>query len=202
MATGWFIALEGLDGSGTTSQTRALASALRARGHTVLETREPTDGRIGRQIRALLGDHENVHDPHVIALLFAADRLEHLRNEVEPALRRGDVVLCDRYVISSWVYQSLECDGAWVRSINGQATWPDATLLLELDAKTALARVHARDPEGDRDIYETLPTQQAVADGYAKVVAEAHPGVLVIDGAARIESVTAALLAQCVELGL
>ncbi len=202
MARGRFIALEGLDGSGTTSQTRQLAIALRARGHTVLETREPTDGRMGRQIRALLADHEHVHDPHVIALLFAADRLEHLRAEVEPALARGEVVLCDRYVISSWVYQSLACDGTWVRSINGRATWPDATLLLELDAKTALARVHARDPEGSRDIYETLSTQEAVARGYQAVVAEGHPGLEVIDGAASIASVTDALLAACVRLGL
>lgn len=168
----------------------------------MLETREPTDGRIGRQIRELLADHQVVHDPHVIALLFAADRLEHLRNEVEPALARGDVVLCDRYVISSWVYQSLDCDGAWVRSVNARAKWPDATLLLNLDAKTALARVHARDPEGARDIYETLPTQEAVARGYQAVIDEAHPGVEVIDGAASIAAVTEALLAACVRLGL
>ena len=112
---GRFIAIEGIDGSGTTLQTRLLADWLAARGHTVLETREPSHGPIGVLVRERLSVRSAPLEPAALALLFAADRLDHLAREVVPAIARGAVVLSDRYLLSSLAYQSLDCDAAWVR---------------------------------------------------------------------------------------
>ena len=167
----------------------------------MLETREPTAGPIGQRIRALIAERGEGGDPRVIALLFAADRLEHLRTEVEPALERGDVVVCDRYVISSWVYQSLECDPDWVRSINTHARWPDYTAILEVDPTEALNRVHARTPEDQREIYEKAEVQERVARGYTAVAAEGLPNVHRIDGAQSLDAVTQSLLDSLITAG-
>lgn len=192
--TARFIVLEGLDGSGTTSQAMALTASLRARGHTVLQTREPSDGAIGRQTRELLrADRPAPADPHLVALLFAADRLAHVHDEIEPALARGEIVVCDRYVVSSWVYQSLDCDPAWVRAINARAPWPDVTVLLDVPVDVALERVRTR--AGVQEIYDAEATQQRIAAAYHEVVAENHPGLVVVDGTGSIEDVAARVLA-------
>ena len=196
------MALEGLDGSGTSTQATALRNALQARGHTVHTTHEPSTGTIGMQARAMLGRTDAPPDPHLLALLFAADRLDHVAQEIEPALQRGEVILCDRYVMSSWVYQALDCDAAWVESINARAPWPDLTLVLTVDAAEATRRVHARTPEHAREIYETEAIQRRVASAYADALARELPGVVEIDGAQPIESVTAALLDVCIARGL
>jgi dTMP kinase len=191
---GRFIVLEGLDGSGTTSQADALATRLRAQGAVVLQTREPSDGAIGRQTRALLrADRTPPPDPHLVALLFAADRLAHVHDEIEPALARGEIVVCDRYVVSSWVYQSLACDPAWVRAINAFAPWPDLTVLLDVSVDVALARVRER--AGVSEIYDGQATQRRVAAGYRDVLAEGHPDLVVVDGVGTIEEVAARVLA-------
>ncbi len=196
------MALEGLDGSGTSTQATALREALRARGHTVHTTHEPSTGSIGVQARALLGRKDAPPDPHLLALLFAADRLDHVGQEIEPALARGEVVVCDRYVMSSWVYQSLDCDAAWVESINTHAPWPDATFVLTVDAAEASRRVHSRTPEHAREIYETEAIQRRVEAAYTSALARDLPGVEAVDGTETIEAVSRALLERCVALGL
>ncbi len=200
MARGRFIALEGMDGSGTTSQAHALAEALTARGHAVLVTCEPSGGAIGTLIRQRLRGADRPLEPQALALLFAADRLDHVHTEVEPALADGKVVICDRYVISSWVYQSLECDAAWVRTINARAPWPDLTLVVQVPPEVARRRRARRG--GPAELYETEHLQARVADGYAAVVAEGHRGVVSVDGTPEPTAVTAALLQHCVALGL
>lgn len=202
MAKGTFVALEGLDGSGTSTQATALSQALRARGHTVHATFEPSTGSLGTQARALLGRKDHPADPHLLALLFAADRLDHVAAEIEPALQRGEVVVCDRYVLSSWVYQSLQCDAAWVETINARAPWPDATFLLRVSAEEGTRRVHARTAEHDREIFETAPIQRRVAAAYDAAFKRQLPGVVPLDGSAPIEAVTATLLRHCDALGL
>src|SRR5688572_4731702 len=101
MTRGRFIALEGLDGSGTTTQAARLADALGARGRTVVRTQEPSHGPIGRLVREALRSLDAPLDPDALALLFAADRRDHVASEIEPALARGHDVVCDRYVMSS-----------------------------------------------------------------------------------------------------
>src|SRR5258705_309057 len=99
-----FIVLEGLDGAGTTTQTERLAAALRARGQTVLATAEPTDGPVGRLLRRFLSGELEIEET-AQALLFAADRLHHLQNQIEPTLAGGAIVISDRYYLSNLAYQ-------------------------------------------------------------------------------------------------
>jgi len=202
-----FLVFEGIDGSGTTTQRGRVAERLRARGHRVHETREPSDGPIGALTRGLLavvpGAPRTV-DPAGLALLFAADRLEHLAREIEPALARGDLVICDRYVVSSWVYQSLDCDPVWVRTLNERARWPDLSFVFDLAAELALARVAARREATGEAIerFDVPETQRRLARGYAAALAEGLPGVVRIDASASIDAVTEAIVARCVASGL
>lgn len=204
-----FLVLEGIDGSGTTTQSMRLAERLRARGHRVLETREPSRGPIGTMTRQMLaaGSAQTV-GPEALALLFAADRLEHLAREIEPALARGELVICDRYLVSSWVYQSLDCDPSWVRTINRHARWPDRTFVFGLPAELALARVAARRVASGEPVerFDEADTQRRLAEGYARVLGDsdpqAVPGMIPIDATAEIAAVTEALLGHCIAAGL
>lgn len=196
---GTFIALEGLDGSGTTTQQEALATALRSKGHAVHTTREPSDRSIGRLARAALGSRSDV-DPATLALLFAADRLDHVRAEIRPALARGDVVVCDRYLVSSWVYQGLECDPAWVETINARAPWPTITFLLEVSVDVAVQRMADRGQSIER--FETAALQRRVAQAYEQVANRALHGFYRIDGTETPAEVTAQMLTICAEYGL
>ncbi len=202
---GRFIAIEGIDGSGTTLQTRALADWLEGRGVSVLETREPSRAAIGRLIRERLAVRGTALDPAALALLFAADRIDHVMGEVVPALERGTVVLSDRYLLSSLAYQSLDCDAAWVREINARAPPPDLTLVLEVPAEVAFARVQRRAAEGGavEERFDALALQQQIAANYRRF--REGPGLgltRVIDGDRPPEVVTAALRAALVEIGL
>jgi dTMP kinase len=205
MPRGRFIALEGIDGSGTTHQCRALAKALRDRGHVVLETHEPSDGSIGRLIRERLALKSAPTDPRALALLFAADRLDHVHNRINPALARGEVVLSDRYVMSSWVYQALDCNRDWVQEINRHAPWPDLTLLLEIPPETAMDRVTRRQQEqgAPPERFEVLSTLGRLASAYAEIArAPELVGVHRVDGQPPREQVTEALLAVLTGAGL
>jgi dTMP kinase len=202
-----FLVFEGIDGSGTTTQRTLIAERLRARGHRVHETREPSDGRIGALTRALLavvpGQPRTV-DAAGLALLFAADRLEHLVREVEPALARGEIVICDRYVVSSWVYQSLDCDPAWVRTINARARWPDRTFVFDLDPELALARVAERRAATGQVVerFDVPETQRRLARGYAEILEAGLEGVERVDASLPIEAVTEAIMTRCIAASL
>ncbi|MCX4244582.1 dTMP kinase [Paraliomyxa miuraensis] len=205
MSRGRFIALEGIDGSGTTSQRGALAEALRGRGHVVLETNEPSSGSIGRLARERLAHSAKPLDRGALALLFAADRLDHVATEIEPALAAGRIVLTDRYLMSSWAYQSMDCEPQWVRTINARAPWPDLTLVLEVPATEAMRRVSARrQRQGPQlEIYETLALQERLARAYAELARDRSlANVTVIDGTGSMERVTEALLEACEAIGL
>src|SRR5438270_289588 len=105
MAPGRFIVFEGIDGSGTTTQVARRQHRWQGLGLQVHRTAEPSTGAVGRLLRQLLAGAEAPFDPHAMALLFAADRRDHLSREVRPLLEAGVHVLCDRYVLSSVVYQ-------------------------------------------------------------------------------------------------
>jgi dTMP kinase len=202
---GRFIVLEGIDGSGTTTQCRALCDVLRARGHGVLATHQPSDRAIGRLVRERLAAAGPRLDPRALALLFAADRLDHVAGAIEPALARGDVVVCDRYVVSSWVYQSLSCAPDWVRAINRHAPWPDLTVLIDVPVAEARARVGRRQAaEGTpAEIFDAEALQARVADAYREVLGEPDlAGVVRLDGTRPPAEITAAIVAACAALGL
>lgn len=147
---GLFLAFEGADGSGKSTQARAVAEALRAAGTDVLLTREPGGSDLGEALRELVlsPDHAPV-DPRTEALLFAASRAAHLERTVLPALAAGTVVVTDRYVDSSVAYQgAVRGLGAErIAALNDWATdglLPDLTVLLDVDAETAARRREGR----------------------------------------------------------
>ncbi len=189
-----FVVIEGLDGAGTTTQSAAIARALRAKGREVLTTREPSDGPIGKMIRQAL-THALQMTPQTLALMFAADRVDHVAREIEPALKRGAVVLSDRYLLSSLAYQGSQLPIGWVAAINSEARMPDLTLFLEIDPDVAAKRRTVRG--GKRELYETKAIQKRTAKQYLAAIAlrrKAGEKIVVIDGGAPMADVTAAAL--------
>ncbi|MGQ9722730.1 MAG: dTMP kinase [Candidatus Jordarchaeum sp.] len=139
MKKGKFIVLEGIDGSGTTTHSNKLANWIRSKNLEVMVTEEPTVGAIGKIIRKYLFSGEG--SPPVHALLFAADRAEHTEKVIKPSIISGIIVISDRYVESSIVYQAAEgLDIEWIEAINKFAIEPDLTIFLDVDPGIALAR--------------------------------------------------------------
>lgn len=198
---GTFIVLEGLDGAGTTTQLERLGAALRSHGHKVLTTREPSDGPVGTQLRQALTGRLGLPQgrgpltPETLALLFAADRMDHLAAQVEPALEAGAVVLCDRYVLSSLAYQGKDLPMAWVADINRHARPADLTLFVDVDVKTAARRRAVRG--GAEELFEAEAAQRRIARRYREAV-ELRKGrerIVRVDGEQSVEAVTAEALA-------
>lgn len=162
--SGAFIAIEGLDGSGGTTQVSRLVDAL-PRGH---RTAEPSTGPIGRLIRAALADQEPLGDG-VLPYLFAADRRDHLDREILPRVADGQIVVTDRYYHSSLAYQSLAAPLDFVASLNSHFPAPDVTLFLDLSIDECLARIDARGEARDR--FETRTTLEAVSAAYGAAMA-------------------------------
>lgn len=136
---GMFIAFEGGDSAGKSTQAARLAEALEAEDQTVVRTREPGGTEIGEKLRSLVLEHGHGHiDARTEALIFAADRAAHVRQVILPALERGDVVICDRYIDSSVAYQGVG-RGLGVDSVLDINLWaveglrPDLTVLLDVD---------------------------------------------------------------------
>jgi len=165
---GRFIVLEGIDGSGTTTQAARLAASLRAAGHPVVSTREPSDGPLGVVLRQALTRRLVGLSDRALALLFAADRLDHLASVVEPALAEGKVVVSDRYVLSSLAYQGMRLPLSWVETLNAAARPADLTLYLDVDPRTAARRRQGRG--GTEELFDAEEVQRAVARAYGRVV--------------------------------
>jgi dTMP kinase len=178
---------EGIDGAGTTTQSRILAERLETCGVNVRLTAEPSGGDIGRLIRRRLGAVHTPPDPGTLALLFAADRRDHWKNEIEPTLSAGCWVVSDRYLWSSLAYQSLDHPLEWVVQINRLAPEPHLTLLLDLEPREALARLGR---EGRKEeIFDRLGLQQRVRKQYLELLeAASHPRHR-LDGALAVQSV-------------
>ncbi|HTP26225.1 MAG TPA: dTMP kinase [Anaeromyxobacteraceae bacterium] len=198
---GRFLALEGLDGAGTTTQAERLAAWMRQLGLRVCVTAEPSGGPVGALVRQILRGRVSGaargegFDPAALALLFAADRLDHLSAEIEPHLTDGCVVISDRFILSSLAYQAITCgDAGWVEAVNSRALVPDATLFLEVRPRTAIRRRFAA--PGSREIFEVAGFQRMVARSYQVGLARLRAlgqRVEVVDGERTIEEVTLAL---------
>ena len=145
MTRGSLLVLEGLDGTGKSTQLPRLAARLRARGHPVVETREPFDCAPGRRIRELARGHEPIA-PEAELALFMEQRRLHVRERIAPALARGELVLSDRYFLSTVAYQGARgLDPAALLAANeAEFPLPDLALLLELPPALGLARVAER----------------------------------------------------------
>lgn len=193
---GCFIAFEGGEGAGKSTQEALLAQALTERGHTVVRTREPGGTPAGEAIRhVLLSPEYEGLDSRAEALLFAAARGEHVARVIRPALERGDVVICDRYIDSSVAYQGFgrELGPKRVRDLSLWATHellPDLTVVLDVDPEVGLARFAER----DRLESEPLDYHRTVRAAFL-TLAEAEPDrYLVLDARADVDEIAAAIL--------
>ncbi|WP_243888813.1 dTMP kinase [Dermatophilus congolensis] len=194
---GLFVVFEGGDGAGKSTQVARLVEALSSRGECVVATREPGGTAVGAQIRQVLLHGQQVA-PAAEALLFAADRAQHVQTVIRPALAAGAVVVCDRYVDSTFAYQGArdDLDMEGLRGLVAYATGglvPDVTVLLDVSAQVGAAR-----RGGDRDRIEAEPDSfhQAVRDGFLERARCAPQRYLVLDAAAPVEEIAAAVLGR------
>lgn len=203
---GRFIVLEGIDGAGTTTHAKRLYKSLRHRELDVEKTFEPTGGPIGGLIRQVLQHRLLVSDNtglrpfawSTMALLFAGDRLDHLDSVVVPALREGKIVVSDRYVLSSLIYQSVTSPGGesvlpWIRTLNERALRPDLTLVLDVSVETAEKRRKQR--SGADEMFDNRQIQERLAELYLRAE-ELVPGDRIVHVPAEggIESVSERLI--------
>lgn len=206
MSRGRFIALEGGEGAGKSTQARLLADALRARGIEAVVTREPGGTPGAEAIRRLLlegvpGDEGEGWGPRAEALLFAAARSDHVDRLIRPALARGAWVVCDRYLDSSRAYQGgggglSDADILALHAIGSGGLLPELTLLIEVSPDVAAGRLARRDAEGgDRIGGRDAAYHQRVARAFA-ALAKAEPARFArIDGDGTPEETRAAILA-------
>jgi len=198
-----FIAMEGLDGSGGTTQTARLAQWFQTRGHSeILTTCEPSTGPVGRFIRDTLNpDHEaSVIGDSVLPFLFAADRRDHLDREIIPALQRGAAVITDRYYHSSLAYQSLAVGLPTVADLNDRFRPPDITLFLDLEPNESLARIEARGEARER--FEAIDRLRQIQEAYYAVLVHCRAQgehIVRIDASGTIDEVHSKVVASVEE---
>lgn len=197
---GQFFALEGIDGSGKSTQLQLLAGRLEAAGIPCLTTREPTDGPIGQLLRQVLTRQLSC-DSRVVAPLFAADRLDHILNAgtgILQALERGITVLSDRYYFSSYAYQGVDLPLEQVVEINrpcADLLRPAATLFLDVDPDLALERI-ARNRAGT-ELFETKDRLARAREQFFRAFdrEREREKVIIIPGGQSVEQVAEALWA-------
>src|SRR6266550_5744728 len=139
MGNGKFIVIEGIDGSGISTQVELLRIWFKTKGLPAFITKEPTRSPIGGLLDGAL-QHRIKFRPEVMALLFTGDRLDHLENEIGPSLGKGDNVISDRYYLSGLAYQSIEVDLQWLRALNSACPVPTLTIFLDVPVELSLER--------------------------------------------------------------
>jgi dTMP kinase len=199
---GLFIAFEGGDGAGKSTQAAALAGALESRGFTVLRTREPGGTPIGEKLRSLVLDHGHGHiDARTEALIFAASRAAHADQVILPALERGDVVLTDRYIDSSVAYQGAGrgLGTVDVRRLNEWATsglQPDLTVLLDVEPAVGRLRRTAGDAAEDRMESEADEFHARIRTAFLDLAADRPEHYLVLSAGQPVDQLAGLILAR------
>jgi dTMP kinase len=203
MARGWFITLEGIEGSGKTTQAALLAEALRARGSQVITTREPGGTRAGELIRAIFLDSRIALEATAELLLVLADRAQHVREKLLPALEAGQIVISDRYADSTVAYQGYGrgLDLKLVHELNrlaGGGITPDLTIVLDCPPETGLERSQARAQGAvyirDRFEGERIDFHRRVREGF-RAIARGEPArAVLLDAAQEPGAISSAIL--------
>ena len=199
-ATGALVTVEGIDGAGKSTQLELLAAHLRARGETVLTTREPGATPLGRELRRVLLRSEIALEPAAELLLFLADRIQHVRGVIRPALAAGTIVLCDRFSDSTIAYQGYGREADLDRVARWDAESRDgieADLTLLLDCPVAVALERRR---RERDRYQSLDFvfHERVRAGFLALAAVAPQRIRRIDATRDLETVSAEVVATVV----
>jgi dTMP kinase len=193
---GRFVALEGVDGAGKSTQLSLLADELRLRGHQVVTTREPGGTALGESLRALLLDADGAPSPPAEVLMFAAARAQLVAEVIAPALAAGRWVLSDRFVDSSLAYQGvargLGVDGVWdANRLAVEGALPDRAVVLDLPVNDARTRRGG----GDRIEDEGDAFQQRVAAGYRELAERFPERVVLVSAEGSVDEVHAAVMA-------
>jgi dTMP kinase len=191
---GFFISFEGIEGTGKSTQSKLLAESLRGNGHTVIQTMEPGGTKISLKIRELLLSLESREMDHVTELLlYNAARSQHIKEVIEPALKKGNIVITDRFSDSTVAYQGYArgIDLQLIESLDMIATGklrPDITILFDIDVRTGLAR-NKELGKSDRLELEDIAFHEKVRKGFIQI-ANREPGrVKVVDCSESLDSV-------------
>ncbi len=188
MERGRFIVVEGIDGSGSTTQAKYLCDYLKAKGRECYFTAEPSTGPVGKVIRQFL--REKGEKPqllsHILALSFSADRLYHYEYEILPRLEKNIDVISDRYVLSSLVYQGLDLPQGWVKEINRYAPNPNLTVLIDAPEEIASERRLKRGSEPE--IFDKSDLQIQLRNRYLQLAFTAQ--AIVVDGSSDAQIVS------------
>ncbi len=205
--TGLFVTFEGGEGAGKSTQIRRLAEALRSRGHEVLLTREPGGSPGAEAVRyVLLSGAAEAFGTRMEAILFAAARNDHVEEVIRPALLDGKIVLCDRFMDSSRVYQgvtgNLEPDFIeTLQRIAVNGVVPDCTVILDIPATAGLARVKSRNADGpDRFEKEELETHEKRREAYLDIAAREPERCRVVNAMQDEAEIAAEILAIITKL--
>ncbi|WP_292830970.1 dTMP kinase [Microbacterium sp.] len=198
---GLWVTFEGGDGSGKTTQAALLEMWLREQGRAVVRTREPGGTEVGDLVRAIVLHHRGEVAPRAEALLYAADRAQHVATLVRPALARGEVVIQDRYLDSSVAYQGAGrvLDAAEIRELSlwaAEGALPDVTVLLDLDPADARRRLEADDKPFDRLEAEQADFHERVRAAFLGLAVGEPDRFLVLDAARPVEELAAAVRAR------
>jgi dTMP kinase len=192
---GKFITFEGGDGCGKTSVIKAIIEKLENDGHIIVKTREPGGSSIAEKIRNIILDVDNTGMEYVTeSLLYAACRSQHLHDIVIPSLEAGKVVICDRFVDSSYVYQGIARGVGFekVREINELVVgdhMPDLTIYIDATPEICLARRNSRDEAQNRLDLESLEFHHKVRNGYKEICEMFKDRIVTIDGDQPLEKV-------------
>lgn len=183
---GLFIVIEGIDGSGKTTQTKLLVERLKEQNLSIIVTAEPSDGPVGKHIKDILNGNLNV-PPQMLALLFAADRIEHVYFTIKPALEQGNIVVSDRYYYSSIAYQGgMGVDQNYIRCINSFIIKPDLAFLINVDPLSARKRL--KDGRKQLQLTEDEELQLKAFKIYEELVKQGD--LIKIDGNSSIEKIS------------
>lgn len=204
---GKFIVIEGLDGTGKTTQLHLIAEKLRRLGHAVYTTAEPTTGSIGKLIRNILAGREECSQ-WALADLFTADRIVHntdSENGIASHIARGETVLCDRYYYSTFAYQGTDTDID--RAIRSHFTCPeikkpDMCVFLTVTPEKCIERITAGRPSDALEIFETAEKLTAVAERYSNVFSRLgnDESIVTVDASGTVDEVSSLIMNKILPL--